>query len=430
MKNVNFNFSKSLSRRKFLKGAGAAMALPMLEAMTPAFAAPAAAAQTPRRFVSVSLALGLHAPNLDPVESGRNYTPSLYLSQIKDLLGDLTIVTGSSHPQVSGGHKASGSILTGAPYSRNAVFKNTISIDQYLAKHLGHHTRFPSLVLSITGNNSPSYTETGSMIPAEHSPYKVFNKLFLADSPKEQAKQVQRLQEGRSIMDIVADDAKSLKKSLGAGDQEKMEQYFGAVRNFEKRLGASESWAQKPKPKVVAQPPVDISDNNEVIRKKQLMLDIMHLALQTDSTRFITLHIDGGGGTIPLKGINEGYHSLSHHGLDEDKIEQLTRVETEIMRSWGGFVRSLKETKESNSSLLEKTNVLLTSNLGNASSHDNKNMPVLFAGGGFRHGQHIAFNKENNYPLPNLFLSALQRQGLEVDKFATSTGTMTGLEMV
>ena len=145
------------------------------------------------------------------------------------------------------------------------------------------------------------------MIPAEHSPSKVFNKLFLADSPKEQAKQVQRLQEGRSIMDIVADDAKSLKKSLGAGDQEKMEQYFGAVRNFEKRLGASESWAQKPKPKVVAQPPVDISDNNEVIRKKQLMLDIMHLALQTDSTRFITLHIDGGGGTIPIEGINEGY---------------------------------------------------------------------------------------------------------------------------
>ena len=406
------------------------MALPWLEAMTPAFAATSAAAQTPRRFVSVSLALGLHAPNLDPVGSGRNFTPSLYLSQIKDLLGDLTIVTGSSHPHVTGGHKASGSILTGAPYSRNAVFKNTISIDQYLAKRLGHRTRFPSLVLSISGNNSPSYTETGSMIPAEDSPSKVFSKLFIADSPKEQAKQVQRLQEGRSIMDIVADDAKSLQRSLGAGDQEKMDQYFESVRNFEKRLGDSESWAQKPKPRVAVKPPVDISNNNEVIRRKQLMLDVMYLALQTDSTRFITLHIDGGGGTIPIKGINEGYHSLSHHGLDEEKIKQLTLVETEMMKTWGGFVRSLKETTESDASLLDKTNVLLTSNLGNASSHDNKNMPVLFAGGGFRHGQHIAFDKDNNYPLPNLFVSALQRQGLDVYTFATSTGTMSGLEMI
>lgn len=268
MKKVNFNFSKSLSRRTFLKGTGAAMALTMLEAMTPAFAAPAAATQTPSRFVSVSLALGLHAPNLDPVKSGRNYTPSLYLSHVKDLLGDLTVVTGSSHPQVSGGHKASGSILTGAPYSRNAVFKNTISIDQYLAKHFGRHTRFPFLVLSIRGNNSPSYTETGSMIPAEDSPSKLFNKLFIADSPIEQARQVLRLQEGGSIMDIVADDAMSLKNSLGTGDQEKMEKYFDSGRNFENRLGASESWAQKPKSKVAAQTPVCISDNNEVIRKK------------------------------------------------------------------------------------------------------------------------------------------------------------------
>ena len=429
MKNIHFNFSKSLSRRTFIKGAGAAMALPWLDAMTPAFAK-SSAYLAPKRFVSVSLALGLHAPNLDPIDSGFGYTPSLYLSKIQDILGDMTIVTGSSHPDVSGGHKASGSILTGAPYSRSAVFKNTISIDQHMAKHLGHHTRFPSLVLNLSSSNSPSYTETGSMIPAESSPSKLFSKLFVADTKEEQAQQVERLKEGRSIMDVVAGDAKTLQNSLGAGDRDKMDRYFESVRAFEKRLGASEDWVQKPKPIVKMKPPRDISDDNEVIKQKKLMLDIMLLALQTDSTRFITLHIDGNGGPVPIPGINEGYHSLSHHGLDDDKIDQLTLVESALIETWGGFVRGLKQSKESGGTLLDQTNVLLTSNLGNASSHDNKNMPVLFAGGGFRHGQHIAFNKEDNYPLPNLFVSALQRQGLETDRFATSTGTMTGLELI
>ncbi|MDA7867245.1 DUF1552 domain-containing protein [Verrucomicrobia bacterium] len=429
MKNVYFNFSKSVSRRSFLKGAGASMALPWLDSMAPAFAS-SSASVPPRRFVSISLALGLHGPNLNPVDSGRNYTPSLYLSKIEDLLGDLTVVTGSSHPGVTGGHKASGSILSAAPYSRNAVFKNTVSIDQYMAKYLGHHTRFPSLVLNLSSSNSPSYTETGSMIPAENSPSKIFNKLFVSETPLAQVQQIQRLKEGRSIMDVVASDAKALQKNLGAGDRSKMDQYFDSVRNLEKRLEASEDWVQKPKPSVAMKVPRDIPGNKEVIKQKELMLDIMYLALQTDSTRFMTLHVDGNGGAIPIPGVSEGYHSLSHHGRDEDKIEQLTQVESALINAWGGFVRRLKETNDAGETLLDQTSVLLTSNLGNASSHDNKNMPVLFAGGGFQHGQHLAFDQKDNYPLPRLFVSALQRQGLEADRFSTTTGTMTGLEML
>lgn len=427
MKNVHFNFSKSLSRRTFLKGAGAAMALPWLDAMTPAFAK-SSAAIPPRRFIATSLSLGLHAPNLDPLESGRNYTPSLYLSRIKDLLGDMTIVTGSSHPGVTGGHKASGSILTAAPYSRNAVFKNTVSIDQYMAKHLGHHTRFPSLVLNLHSNNSASYTEAGSMIPAEYSASKLFAKLFIDDSPAEREQQIERLKEGRSIMDVVSSDAKALQRTLGAGDRDKMERYFDSVRAFEKRLGASEDWAHRPKPKVSMKPPQEIANNNEIIKRKKLMLDIARLAFETDSTRFITLQIDGAGETVPINGVNEGYHSLSHHGLDDEKIDQLTLVEMALMDTWGDFLRGLKNTTESGSNLLDQTSALMTSNLGNASSHDNKNMPVLLAGGGFNHGQHIAFDKKDNYPLPNLFVSLLQRQGLDVDRFATSSSTMTGVE--
>ena len=405
------------------------MALPWLDAMTPAFAS-SAASQPPRRFVAFTLALGLHGPNLNPTEAGRNYTPSLYLSEVDDLLGDMTIVTGSSHPGVSGGHQAEGSILTGAPYSRNAAFKNTVSLDQYLAKHQGHQTRFPSLVLDINGTTSTSYTESGSMIPAEQSPSKVFSQLFIADTPEEQARQIERLKEGRSIMDVVAADVKRVEKKLSKGDREKMDQYFTSVRNFEKRLGEAEDWTAKPKPKVAAEVPVDIENADAIIDRKKLMMDVVFLALQTDSTRFITIHLVGEGGAVPLEGVDEGYHSLSHHGLDEDKLDQLTTVETELVRKWGDFLRDLKGAEESNGTLLDTTSVLMTSNLGNGSSHDNRNMPVVLAGGGFNHGQHLAFDKENNYPLPNMFLSILHRHGIYDDKFATSTGTMTGLEMV
>ena len=404
------------------------MALPWLEAMTPAFAA-SSAYQAPRRFVAVTLALGLHGPNLNPLETGRNYTPSPYLSGIDDLLGDLTVVTGSSHPGVSGGHQAEGSILSAAPYSRNATFKNSISIDQYLAKHQGHHTRFPSLVLDINGTTSASYTESGSMIPAEESPSQVFNKLFIANTAEEKERQVERLKQGRSIMDVVAADAKRVEKKLGFGDREKMDQYFTSVRNFEKRLGDAQEWARKPKPKVNAQAPVDIENSDAIIDRKKLMLDVMFLALQTDSTRFITIHLNGEGGAVPLEGVDEGYHSLSHHGLDEEKLDQLALVESELIHKWGGFVRDLKGANESNGTMLDTTSVLMTSNLGNASSHDNRNMPVMLAGGGFKHGQHLAFDKTDNYPLPNLYLSILRRHGLESERFATSTGEMAGLEM-
>ncbi len=403
------------------------MALPWLEAMTPAFAA-TEASQPARSFVSVSLSLGLHGPNLNPLEAGSHYTPSLYLSGIQDILGDLTVVSGASHPGVSGGHKAEGSILTAAPYSRSSVFKNTISIDQLLAKQLGSQTRFPSLVLNLTGTTSPSYTENGSMIPAENSPSKLFTKLFIDDSPEQRKLQALRLQQGRSIMDLVSEHSKQLERQLGKGDLEKMDHYYTSVRDFEKRLSESQNWASKPKPKVDAEVPIDIRNNSAVIERKRLMLQVMFLALQTDSTRYITLHLDGDAGAIPIEGVNDGYHSLSHHGRDEEKIDQLTLIESQLVKTWGGFVRQLKEAKESEGSMLDRTNVLLTSNLGNASAHDNSNMPVLFAGGGFRHGQHLAFNQKKNYPLPNLFMSILHRHGIQADSFATSRSTMTGLE--
>lgn len=315
-----------------------------------------------------------------------------------------------------------------APYN-GANFRNTISLDQLMVHHLGGHTRFPSLVLSSTGNTGTSYTANGSMIPPENSPQKLFARLFIDDTPAARQRQEERIREGRSIMDLVSDEAKAMQRKLGPGDRDKLDAYFTSVRDLEKRLDSNQEWTNRPKPKVDAPPPEPVKNNADVIAKQTAMHDVIFLAIQTDSTRFVTMHTDGGGGTVPLEGVEEGYHQLSHHGLDEAKISQLAIVEQAQIESWGNLVRRLSETREGENSLLDQTMMLLTSNLGNASAHDTKNMPVIFAGGGFRHGQHLAFDRKNNYPLPNLYTSMLQRMDLPIDAFASATGTMRGMEV-
>jgi hypothetical protein len=414
-----FTFQKHLSRRAMLRGAGITLGLPLLEAMTPAFAAVKETKQA-KRFVGMSLALGLHNPNLVPEGSGRGYKPSRYLAGIQDLREDFTVVSGSSHPGVTGGHTAEGSIFSACPNARGSTTRNTISLDQLMSKHLGHETRFPSLVLNTNSQTSPSYTENGTMIPAENSAMKLFTRLFVNDTPAEQERQAELIRQGRSVMDVVGAEAKSLQRELGAGDRDKLDSWFTSVRELEQRLAANEAWTHKPKPKVKLAPPTKIPRDNEV-EVDRIFLDIVHMALATDSTRFITLHVTGNN-VQGIEGVDESYHTLSHHGMDADKLEQLARVEQGVIHTWAAFLRKLKTDK-----LLDDTMVLLTSNLGNASSHDNKNMPVLFAGGGFKHGQHLAFDQKDNYPLPNLYLSMLHRLGMQDEAFATSTGEMSGL---
>lgn len=426
--NVHFNFRRRLNRRTFLRGAGVALSLPWLSAMQQAFGR-SEPTQAPRRFVAMSLGLGLLSDNLNPKQAGRGYQLSPYLKSIDDLRDQFTVVSGSSHPDVIGGHRAEASILTATPVGSAGQAKNSISLDQYLAKHLGNYTRFPSLVLSSRGSNSPSYTESGAMIPAEDSPARLFARLFVDDSPAERRRQAERVRQGRSIMDLVGDDARRLARELGPGDRDRLEAHFSSVRELEQRLAESEAWANRPKPKVEVPMPKDIGNPNDFVGRQRLMNDMIRLALTTDSSRFITYHLGGSGGVVPIPGVEQGYHALSHHGLDEEKLDQLAIVEEAIVAAWGDFLRSLAATDEQGSNLLQQTSVLLTSNLGNASNHDNKNMPVLLAGGGFRHGQHLAFDRKKNYPLPNLFVSLLQRQGLEVDRFASGTTTMAGLEM-
>lgn len=427
-KRINFNRGRKLDRRTILRGAGVAMALPWMTAMQKALAG-SNETESPRRFVSMSLGLGLLADNLNPKKAGTDYEPSLYLKPLQDLRNQMTIISGSSHPGVGGGHRAEASILTANPVGSSGRGKNSVSLDQYMAKYLGDKTRFSSLVLGSSGSNSPSYTENGAMIPAEDRPSRLFMRLFVDDSPAERARQAQRVKQGRSIMDLIGDDAKRLSRELGNGDRDRLDAYLTSVRELELRMAESEAWANRPKPKVDARKPIDIGSSADFVGRQRLMNDMIRLALQTDSTRFVSYHLGSSGGVVPLEGVGEGYHTLSHHGLDDEKLDQLAIVEAAIISTYGDFLRDLAAINENGSSLLDQTSVFLTSNLGNASSHSNRNMPVVLAGGGFRHGQHLAFDQKNNYPLPNLFVSLLQRLGLEQDSFATSTGTLTGLEM-
>ncbi|HAL70275.1 MAG TPA: hypothetical protein DCP71_00680 [Verrucomicrobiales bacterium] len=419
MNSASFTTKRRLSRRTVLRGLGISLGLPVLESMTPAFAAVPETRQA-KRFVGISLALGLHNPHLVPETAGRDYKPSQYLQSLQDIRQDFTVISGSSHPGVSGGHTAEGSIFSACPNQRGATSRNTISLDQLMAKHLGHETRFPSLVLNTNSQSSPAYTENGAMIPAENNAMKLFAKLFVNDNAAEQDRQTELIRRGRSVMDVVGAEAKTLMREVGAGDRDKLDAWFTSVRDLEQRLVANEEWIRKPKPKVNAKAPAQIPRDNEVAVER-IYLDIIHLALATDSTRFVTLHVTGNAVT-GLDGVDESYHGLSHHGMNEEKLRQLAIVEQGMINEWGGFLRRLKA-----DSMLDETMVLMTSNLGNASSHDNKNMPVLFAGGGFKHGQHLAFDQKNNYPLPNLYLSTLHRLGLQEEAFATSTGGMDGL---
>jgi hypothetical protein len=218
-------------------------------------------------------------------------------------------------------------------------------------------------------------------------------------------------------------------REVGSADRDRLDGYFTSVRETEQRLVKAEEWMNRPKPTTRAKPPVDVAERADVIGRVRLMYDMAHLALASDSTRVITLKAAGQNLRPPIDGVEMDYHNLSHHGKVPDKIEQLRIIEMEQLRAFADLLTSLRGVEEEGGTLLDHTMVLLGSNLGNASSHDNKNMPVILAGGGFRHGRHLAFDRDDNEPLPNLFVTMLQRLGIEQDSFASSTGTLSGLEM-
>jgi hypothetical protein len=413
----------AMNRRHFLRAAGGSLALPWFDA----FAAPGRA-KPRQRMICMCAPLGLHPAYLFPEKAGKDYEMTPYLEVLQDFRQDFTVVSGLCHAGMNPGfaHQAAASFLTGAQGAGRPGFKNEISLDQLAAEHLGSETRLPSLSLSGEGAGL-SWTRTGAPVPAYTSPSRVFAKLFLPESPEEEKAQARRLADGRSILDDVAAEAKKLGTGLGTEDRGKLDEYATSVRDLEKRLAQDEIWFKKAKPKVDAKQPVDIQKVSDLIGRMKLIFDLTYLALETDSTRLITIMLGGSTQAPPIAGVNLGHHDLSHHGKDPNKLAQLKIVELETMKTFHELLTKLKGTKEEGASLLDRTTIFLGSNLGDGSSHAVKNLPVLVAGGGFKHGQHLAFDPQNPPPLCNLFVSMLQRLDLPIDKFSSSTGTLTGL---
>jgi hypothetical protein len=414
---------RHLDRRAFLRGAGTVLSLPFLEAMLPAFSR-AAATTPPKRFVAMCATLGFHTPFLFPRQTGAGYQLTPYLEPLKDLRGDFSVISGLQHMEQNGanGHTSEMTWLTSAKHPGLAGFRNSISIDQFIAEKVGSQTRFPSLILSM-GSESLSWSASGVPLQAEFSPSKAFQQLFVDGTKAEIEAQVRGLKRGRSILDTVLGQARKLHGDLGKRDQEKLDEYFSAVRDLEGRLVQNEEWTQRPKPKVDAQPLTDIQSRTDAIGKMKLMQELIVLALQTDSTRTITLRLSGMNAVPEIEGVKNDWHNLSHHGQDPAKIEELKVIEIAEFRAFAEFLSKLKAVEENGRSLLDSTAVMFGSNLGNASAHSTVNIPLVLAGGGYRHGRHIAVDREKHV-FSNLFVSLAQRMGVETGQFGFSTGVL------
>ncbi len=380
--------------------------------------------------------LGLLPDQFFPKENGRDYTLSTYLEVLKEHRDAFTVFSGVSHPDVDGGHPADNCFLTAAPHPGRGGFRNTISLDQFMAERIGHLTRFPSLNLGVNvqqGERSLSWTSSGVLIPCEEKASDVFRRMFIQGTQDEMESQVRRLELGQSILDVVADQAKDLQRNVGARDRDRLDQYFTSVRELEKRMRMSREWEHKPKPVVRAPIPLDPASPREYMEKVRLMYDMARLAFETDSTRLVALLLDSvNSPAIELEGIKitDGYHNLSHHGRSEAKLSQLKAIDEWHMKLLANLFTELKAVREGDDTLFDRTMILYGTNLGNANTHVTTNLPTIFAGGGFKHGQHLAFDQDHNYPLPNLFVSMLQRMGLEVNRFASATGPMRGLDLI
>jgi hypothetical protein len=415
-----------------LRGAGVSLALPWLEALTAR--ASVGAAGPPMRAIFISNNLGVLPKPFFPEDTGADYTPSPLLERLAAQRADFTVVSGLSHPNVRGGHSTENCFLTAARNPTASGFRNTISLDQFAAERVGHLTRFATLNLGVNidrGNRSLAWTRDGSLIPAEDRPSRLFERLFVEGTAAEVAARRRRLRERESILDALADDARRLEARVSAADRRRLEQYLTSVRELEDRLQVAGAWEERPRPAAPAARPADVTDRARLFEGFEAMLAMARLALETDSTRLVTLMVDAFATPAfrldDERTTTDGYHNLSHHGQSAEKLAQLEQADRWQMDLLGAFLAALADRREGDGRLLDRTIVLYGSNLGDANTHDNTNLPILLAGGGFRHGSHLAHPHDDNRPLSNLFVSILRRLGIEADAFGSSTGPLAGL---
>ena len=414
------------TRRRFLRSATALIALPALEAFGGARATAATVANGPKNFVAIGSYLGWHQPAFFPRTLGSGYVMPDSLTPLEPHREQFTIFSGLDH-RAPNGHKGWSNFLCGNS-------PGSYSLDQQIADQIGGKSRFASIELATgmgEGAKSMSFTRQGMGLPAVTRPSVLYRQLFTSQASRERTEYL--LKSGRSSLDSVLGDAKHLQAGLPKRDREKLDEYFDSFRTVEKKMERQLAALDQPSPDPGYKlPSYDPITPNLQMEAGGIMYDLMVLALETGSTRVMSLFLDGLGQVFAIDGevLKAGYHALSHHGNDPEMIRDLISIERAHMACFAGFLRQLSQKKTPEGrSLLDDTVILLGTGMGDASRHSNANLPTLVAGGGFKHGQHIGIDaKAKDAPLMgDLYITLMQRLGLETGTFSNASRNLNQL---
>ncbi len=437
------NKSWHLNRRTFLQGSGVALALPWMECMSQA--APAKSA--PKRLASIYFPFGVSLPgskseyaqwNWFPEVTGETFRFRKSLESLEPLREQVTVLGSLSHPagRKMGGHDTGDIFLTGASF-RGADYRNGISLDQYIANHVGEETRFGSLVMSSDGGvgeptraTTLSFTAQGRPVPALSSPRQIIDRLFGTGDASSQA-QRRLLKNTGSMLDLVLENSRSMKNRLGRQDQRKLDDYLASVREIEQRVKRSTAWLDIPKPEMAEEVANLAVDQSLPVEYMQAMYDLIFLAFQTDSTRVATYMLGQVAGATTIAnafpaclGLQGNWHGLAHGAGKGDGAEKLGRFDQLLTSQLSRFIQRLSETQEYDGTLLDNTLVFYGSS--NSKTHNNSNYPLILAGGrslGMKHNQFLT--PGSHVPLSNLFVTLLDAMDIPHDGFADSTGELS-----
>ena len=442
---------KHLPRRMFLKGMGAAIALPMLDAMTPALAAARRAA--PVRMAFTYVPNGITMEEWTPAAAGRAFDYTRVLKPLESFRQETLVLSGLAQRNGNalgdgpGDHaRAAAAYLTGVHPRKTAGadIKNGVSVDQIAAQQIGSETRFASLELGCddsrtVGNcdsgyscaytNSLAWRSETTPMPPETNPRMVFERLFGdIDTSLPPETRARRLRYRRSILDLVGERTTSLAADLGPADRRKLDEYLTSIREIERRIEMAEADMTGLVPTIDKPTGIPVLYADYV----NLMFDLQIIAFQTDMTRVVTMMMgrEGSMRTYPEIGVPDPHHPLTHHRGNAEWIERVTQVNVMHMELFAKFIQKMKETPDGDGSLLDHSMVVYGSGLSDGNRHTHEDQPVLLVGrgGGFRTGQHVAYEK--NTPMNNLFLTLLDRMGVREEQIGDSTGRIEHLTEV
>lgn len=439
---------KALSRRTVLRGLGAALALPLLDGMVPALTALGRTAAKPvRRLGVVYVPNGMVMERWTPAATGAGFEMTPILEPLQPFRDRLLIVSGLGNKGPDDIHETGAtSFLTGVPPKRTqgSELGAGVSMDQQAAREAGRHTQLASLELALEsgddvgtcgGGYTCAYTNTISWrsattpLPMETNPRTVFERLLGDAGGTDSAARLARIEQNRSLLDAVTDKVAVLRRHLGPRDRLKLGEYLDAVRDIERRIAKAEAQVDHALPEIA--PPLGIpADFDEHAR---LMFDLQVLAYQTDLTRVITFMVsrEYSGRTYPQIGVPEAHHPTSHHQYDPDKLEKLARINTYHTSLLAYYLDRLRATPDGDGSLLDHVAVLYGAGLSDGNRHSSENLPVLLAGGGagaLRSGRHVRCADPT--PMSNLHVTLLDKLGVPVERFGTSTGELEGIAEV